>query len=353
MPQADNKNPKNTLPRLLTDDDVKTLEAFNEGYQGYFWKMLDYLNKFVAKGVEEGRFTEKQAQEDVELALWFGYAYNNLDIYPAYYRTLVQMKPSEKNAHGCGAWYYRYSVALMYCGKLNAARQYAEQAVTEDPSYPWGWLQAAKLRYHFGDKDGAQAAIAKGLELEPDNYEFLTLHKEINLGYTLEQLEYHWIGPEEDKRLHEGLDQDADDKQRAIAGIVTDHENLARIKELFKFQGWDADDPFCHGIVTFNQFQLQMLFRMNEAALSKLDYNWLKKQRDTIAMHYVQRPCGNGICQLVFIGINLDYSIDLVYYDLETEKHYEISTPKNGDLSSEAILSMDFADETIDRNLLN
>lgn len=96
MPQADNKNPKNTLPRLLTDDDVKTLEAFNEGYQGYFWKMLDYLNKFVAKGVEEGRFTEKQAQEDVELALWFGYAYNNLDIYPAYYRTLVQMKPSEK-----------------------------------------------------------------------------------------------------------------------------------------------------------------------------------------------------------------------------------------------------------------
>lgn len=353
MSSADTKAHKQSAARLLTDKDVEVLESFDEGYQGYFWKMLDYLNKFVTKGMEEGRFTEEQALEDLELALWYGYAYNNLDIYPAYYKTLELMKPSEKNAHGCGAWYYRYSVALMYCGRLTEARIYAEKAITEEPTYPWGWLQAAKLRYHFGFKDGALQAIEEGLKLMPDDYEFLTLRKEIDLGYTLEQLEYHWISPEADTKLQAGLDKDADEKQRAIAGIVTDAENLTRIKELFKPEGWEADNPFCHGLVTFNRFQLQVLFRMNEAALSKMNYNWLKKQKETITMHYVQRPCGSGICNLVFVAFNLDYSIDLVYYDLETEKHYEISTPKNGDLSSEVMLNMEFPDEKIDNNKLN
>ena len=92
---------------------------------------------------------------------------------------------------------------------------------------------------------------------------------------------------------------------------------------------------------------------MNEAALSKMNYGWLKKQKETITMHYIQRPCGSGICNLVFVAFNLDYSIDLVYYDLETEKHYEISTPKNGDLTSEVMLNMEFPDEKVDNNKLN
>lgn len=65
--------------------------------------MIDYLDKFVERGVKEGRFTEQQAAEDLELSLWYGFAYNNLDIYPAYYRSLEIMKPAEKNAKGCGA----------------------------------------------------------------------------------------------------------------------------------------------------------------------------------------------------------------------------------------------------------
>ena len=58
--------------------------------------MIDYLDKFVERGVKEGRFTEQQAAEDLELSLWYGFAYNNLDIYPAYYRSLEIMKPAEK-----------------------------------------------------------------------------------------------------------------------------------------------------------------------------------------------------------------------------------------------------------------
>ena len=36
------------------------------------------------------------------------------------------MKGSEKNAAGCAMWYYRYSVALMYCGRLEEALNYAD-----------------------------------------------------------------------------------------------------------------------------------------------------------------------------------------------------------------------------------
>lgn len=50
---------------------------------------------------------------------------------------LAQWMPaSEKNAQGCGAWYYRYSVALMYCGRLEEARRYAEAGTREEPDYP-------------------------------------------------------------------------------------------------------------------------------------------------------------------------------------------------------------------------
>ena len=123
MSSADTKAHKTGPARLLTDKDVSALEAFDEGYEAYFGKMIDYLDKFVERGVKEGRFTEQQAAEDLELSLWYGFAYNNLDIYPAYYRSLEIMKPAEKNAKGCGAWYYRYSIALTYCRSHGICRK--------------------------------------------------------------------------------------------------------------------------------------------------------------------------------------------------------------------------------------
>lgn len=82
-------------------------------------------------------------------------------------------------------WYYRYSVALMYCGRLEEALNYAEKGIQEEPGYPWIWLQAGKLRSHFGDKAGALEAVAHGLALEPDDYEFLTLKKKLKMAH-------HW-----------------------------------------------------------------------------------------------------------------------------------------------------------------
>ena len=92
------------------------------------------------------------------------------------------MKDSEKNAGGCATWYYRYSVALMYCGRLEEALDYAEKGIREEPDYPWIWLQAAKLRSHSGDKAGALEAVAHGLKLEPGDHEFLTLKRDRGRG---------------------------------------------------------------------------------------------------------------------------------------------------------------------------
>ena len=48
------------------------------------------------------------------------------------------------------------------------------------------------------------------------NPSLLTVIQEIEQGAPLEQMEYHWINPDADRTLQQGLDEDADDKQRSI-----------------------------------------------------------------------------------------------------------------------------------------
>ena len=126
---------------LLSAEDIATLESFDEGVSGYFWRMLQWLEDFIKNGVEEGRFTEKQAHQDLQIALWYAFACNNIDDYIHYYQAAEWMKDSEKNTAGCATWYYRYSVALMYCGRLEEALNYAEKGAQEEPDYPWIWLR--------------------------------------------------------------------------------------------------------------------------------------------------------------------------------------------------------------------
>ena len=114
--------------------------------------MVRWLDDFVKNGIEEGRFSEKQARQDLQIALWYAFAYNNLDEYRYYCKTSEWMKDSEKKRRRCATWYYRYSVALMYCGMLEEALNYAEKGAREEPDYPWIWLQVGKLRAHFGDQ---------------------------------------------------------------------------------------------------------------------------------------------------------------------------------------------------------
>ena len=107
---------------LLSAEDIETLESFDEGVSGYFGKMLRWLEDFIEQVCTGGEIHRRQAKQDLQIALWYSFACNNLDEYRYYYKAADWMKDSEKNAVGCAMWYYRYSVALMYCGQQDWKR---------------------------------------------------------------------------------------------------------------------------------------------------------------------------------------------------------------------------------------
>ena len=327
---------------LLSAEDIATLESFDEGVSGYFWRMLQWLEDFIKNGVEEGKFTEKQAHQDLQIALWYAFACNNIDDYIHYYQAAEWMKDSEKNTAGCATWYYRYSVALMYCGRLEEALNYAEKGAQEEPDYPWIWLQVGKLRAHFGDKAGTLDAVKQGLELEPGDYEFLTLQEEIKAGATLEQMEYHWIDPDSDQALQQGLGQDVDEKQRALACIRVDEAGLAAFYELFHPEryGYQKNAPCCEFRYPVKEHLVELTFRMNEAGLSKLGTDWLRqlKERLDSGEWLTHTPEGEPEGVLIAVFVEQTRRVSLVYQQPGEDQYFQIFLNPDG-MKADAIWS--------------
>ena len=311
---------------LLSAKDIETLESFFEGSSGYYYKMLDYLLNFIQEGMQAGHFTEGQARRDLQIALWYAFACNNIDQYEFYYRAAQWMPESEPNAAGCGAWYYRYSCALTYCGRLEEARRYTEAGTQEEPSYPWIWLQAAKLRAHFGDRAGALEAVRRGLGLVPEDYEFLTLQEEIQAGASLEQMEYHWIDPGADGSLQENPDPDAEEKLRAIACITTDARGLQQFRAIFRPDpdAYQRDNPYCSFPYKVKGHSIEIVFQMNEAALSKLDPQWLRTQKQRLdSGRWLTRQAGlDETGTLVQVLIRLGHQVSLIYQTSRRDAPY-------------------------------
>ena len=319
---------------LLSAQDIETLESFDEGVAGYFGKMLRWLEDFIEQGVQEGKFTQRQAEQDLQIALWYSFACNNLDEYRYYYKAAQWMKSSEKYAAGCAMWYYRYSVALMYCGHLEEALNYAEKGIQEEPDYPWIWLQAGKLRSYFGDKAGALEAVAHGLVLEPGDYEFLTLKKEIEDGAPLEQMEYHWINPDADQTLQQGLDEDADNKQRSISCMTVNQKGLEYFWTIFgpKPKQYISNAPFNQFPYMVNNSPVDLVFQMNEGGMSKLHADWLKQLNDRLQDGlWLEREHPDGRdARLNTVLVGLDYHVGLLYKLTETDEYFQIFLNPDG-----------------------
>ena len=338
VPLLDEKEPEPDIHEetgsLLSTEDIEILESFDEGTAAYFGKMLDWLENFIKSGVEEGRFSEKQAHQDLQIALWYAFACLNLDDYIHYYRAAEWMKDSEKNATGCATWYYRYSVALMYCGRLEEALEYAERGALEEPDYPWIWLHLGKLRAHFGDKSGALDAVKQGLKLEPGDYEFLTLKKEIKAGATLEQMEYHWINPDADQTLQRGLDENADDKQCAIACIRVDEAGLAEFYELFHPErySYKKNSPCCEFQYPVKEHLVELSFRMNEAGLSKMGTDWLRQLKERLDSGEWLTHTPEGEPEGILTGVFVDQlrRIGLVYQQPGEDQYFQIFLNPDG-----------------------
>ncbi len=332
MKQCQKWNENEETGSLLSAEDIEILESFDEGVSGYFGKMLQWLENFIKNGVEEGRFTEKQAHQDLQIALWYSFACNNLDEYRYYYKAADWMKDSEKNAADCATWYYRYSVALMYCGRLEEAQSYAEKGIQEEPDYPWIWLQVGKLRSHFGNKAGALEAVAHGLALEPGDYEFLTLKKEIEAGEPLERMEYHWINPDADQTLQQGLDSDADNKQRSISCMIVDREGLEHFWSIFgpKPERYVPNAPYTQFPYTVNGCLVDLVFQMNEAGMSKLNPDWLKQLKGWL-QKWLERTHSDGrAARLDTVLVGLDYRMSLLYKLSGEDAYFQIFLNPDG-----------------------
>ena len=327
---AEQESPAAAKSSLLSPAAVRKLEAMDDGSTGYFYKMLHYLESYIKNGTIKGNFTREEARADLNIALWYAYACNNIDAYEYYYRTTQWLPAAEANARGCGTYYYRYAVALMYCGRLDDALRMAEKGAQEEPDYPWTYLQLGKLRAHFGDRDGALDAVQKGLALVPDDHEFLTLAREIEEGATIEQMSYHWIDPEFDKELQgaaasektlglrDGVDADGEmyEKQRAIACITKNEAGLAYFKQLFRPdpQDYERDAPFCSFHYTVDGTPIKLVFRMNEAGLSKRDPAWLRTQKERLDDgRWLKRVDDAGTGALTAVHYGLDNQVTLAY----------------------------------------
>ena len=95
--------PGEKVPPVLMAEDVAALEELCGDVSGYFYKMLDYLDQRVRDGVRQGEFTEEQARGDLDLALWYAYACNNIDDYDYYYKAAQWMPASEPAAEAASS----------------------------------------------------------------------------------------------------------------------------------------------------------------------------------------------------------------------------------------------------------
>ena len=87
---------------------------------------------------------------------------------------------------------------------------------------------------------------------------------------------YHWIDPEQDRRLQAGEAEEGEmaDKRLAIACILCDRANLEAVKAALGVTEWEADAPYCTFTMPYGEGTVQGRFFGNEAALSKLSAEW-------------------------------------------------------------------------------
>ncbi len=277
---------------ILTPEITNQLKQLDS--EGKMYAIINTILDFISDGIDNDDFTQDDAFHDLDIALWIAYANNNIDDYLRYISSVRWLSGVEDLAAGCGTWYYRYAVSLMYLGRIDEAWKYAEEGVRQEPDYPWGWLILSALRAHRSDKEGALQAVEHGLELVPGDYEFLQRRKEIEAGYPLDVMENHYISPEADAMLQDAENADMDDERRAkalsVSTILCDEQNLERIKQVLEPVTWNNDTFFCVCTIPLAACNLSIRFVMNEAGLSKFDVEWVARLRSSID-HLVGEAC--------------------------------------------------------------
>lgn len=94
---------------------------------------------------------------------------------------LKNIKKSGEKGRENPIWCYRYGVSIARLRKYEEALKYFILGTEVDSTYPWNWLELGRMYYKFGELDNVYKCIEKGLELVPNDYEFLTLKDDVKM----------------------------------------------------------------------------------------------------------------------------------------------------------------------------
>lgn len=308
---------RDTLQESIQEHAESDTVTFLGGATGLYCGYLDFLAWDLSAVLDAAR--EFFAETDL---LWGGFHVFHRDV--GAIRLWEQEKEPEVDPE----------TGSLLSGKDIEALDYAEKGIREEPDYPWIWLQAGKLRSHFGNKAGALEAVARGLALEPGDYEFLTLKKEIEDDAALEQMGYHWLNPDADQILQQGLDEAADDKYRAISCMTVNPEGLEEFWTVFdpKPEPYTPAAPFIQFPYMIKERPVDLVFQMNEGGLSKLNMDWMKQLKNRLQDgQWLERvhPDGRSAC-LDTVLVGLDYHLGLLYKLTKAEEYFQISLNPDG-----------------------
>lgn len=150
----------------------------------------------------------------------------------------------------------------------------------------------------------------------------------------LEQMEYHWINPDADQTLQQGLDENADDKQRSISCITVNKEGLERFWMIFgpKPEQYTPNAPFTQFPYRINDHSVDLVFQMNEGGMSKLNTDWLEQLKGGIQDgQWLEREHPDGrAARLDTVLVGLDYHIGLLYKLTDEDVYFQIFLNPDG-----------------------
>lgn len=259
--------PVRSYGTILSEDEHSQLVTLSRTGDADGSDILEFLGRLIAKGVSDGRFTERQAHHDLGVALWVAFACDRAGDYEHRYTALEWLSRVEDLAGGCVEWFHMYAVALMYCGRPAMALEYSERGVGENQGYAPAWLTLGRLRSHFGNRRGAEEAVSKGLAVSPGDRRFLDLAEDVSRGASIEEMELR------EYRASPGPGPTDEDPFRRLAvdGIVCDRSTLEMMKASLGVTGWSADHPYCTYLSDHSNGSVVVTLMMSEAQLSKVD----------------------------------------------------------------------------------
>lgn len=167
--------------KVLTKKEKKDLENLKRNSD--VREVLEYLSEIQKKK----KISDEEMENDLDVVLWKAFVYINIGTYEVCEFSQKALEKVKEKGQKNVEWCYRYSVTLTLLRKYDEAFKYAKLGTEVDEAYPWCWLELAKLYYKNNFLDEAYKAIDKGLELLPDNQEFLEVKEDMenNRDYTV------------------------------------------------------------------------------------------------------------------------------------------------------------------------